>query len=100
MRYLLLAILFLIPTTALAITGDSSRFDFTNGQPAVVDDTTTTCDDTATIRYDFTSGVPTGVFDATANCVLAAQAPVVIPTVQVFIKEGSVVLKNGTVIVK
>lgn len=57
-----------MPSSAGAVSGDSAKFDFSAGQPTTVDDTTSTCNNTATIRYDFTSGQPTGVLDTTATC--------------------------------
>lgn len=75
MRYLLLALLLLLPAQASAITGDAARFDFTSGQPSIVDNTTSTCNNQATIRYDFTAGQPAGVFDTTATCSAAAGTP-------------------------
>ena len=71
MRYLILTIAFLMPVQALAITGGAARFDFVAGQPAIVDNQTSTCSGTATVRYDFVSGSPAQVFDATATCAAA-----------------------------
>ncbi len=71
-RVLFIGLLILCPvSSALAITGDASRFAFSAGQPMIVDDTTSTCNNQATIRYDFTSRQPTGVFDSTATCASA-----------------------------
>jgi hypothetical protein len=49
--------------SAAAITGGSARFDFTQGQPTIVDNQTSLCTGATTVRYDFTSGQPTQVFD-------------------------------------
>lgn len=72
MRYFLLIVAFLLPSTALAITGDSARFDWSRGAPAVVDDTTNACNDTATVRYEWYEGSPAPTFDSTANCTSVA----------------------------
>lgn len=79
MKYLLLVLplVFLLPASAGAVTGGSARFDFTNGQPAVVDNQTSTCNNQTTVRYDFTWGTPSPVFDTTATCTAAAAAPAV-----------------------
>ena len=85
-----------LPFMAFAITGDSARFDFSNGQPTIVDDTTTTCNNTATIRYDFSNGQPTGVFDTTATCTTAAT-----PTnANVILGDQTVILGNTNVILQ
>jgi len=68
MKYLLLIIVFLLPAQALAITGDAVRFDFSAGQPSIVDNTTSTCNNTATVMYAFSAGQPAQVFDSTATC--------------------------------
>lgn len=65
---LILPLLSLLPSQALAITGDSAIFDFSKGAPIVADNTTSTCNDTATVRYDFSAGQSVPVFDTTANC--------------------------------
>jgi hypothetical protein len=72
MRYILILLCFLLPATATALTGDATRFDFTQGAPATTDDTTTTCNNQATARYDFTAGVPAPMLDTTATCTAAA----------------------------
>lgn len=72
LKKLLLIPIFLLPFSALAITGQEARFDFTNGQPAITADATDPCTDTAKVRFDFTQGQPTEVYDSTANCTLAA----------------------------
>ena len=61
---------FCIPTSAIA--ENSAKFDFSNGAPAVMENATSVCTDTATVRYEFTSGTPSPVFDATANCTAAS----------------------------
>ena len=71
MKKLLYIAIAFIPFVAFAVTGGSAKFDFTYGEPTIVDDQTSTCNDTATIRYDFVSGEPQGVLDATANCTSA-----------------------------
>lgn len=63
---LIIAICF-TPVFALALTGDAARFDFTNGQPTIVDDSSTACKNETNLRYDFTNGQPTAVYDSTAN---------------------------------
>jgi hypothetical protein len=70
--FLILALAFLCPVPALAITGDDSRFDWSSGQPAVTADNTNTCNDTARVRFDWSMGQPAVVHDATANCTAAA----------------------------
>jgi len=50
---------------------DSGRFDWSLGQPTIVDDTVTTCSGTATVRYDWSLGQPLPVFDSTATCAAA-----------------------------
>jgi len=82
MKYILLTIAFLLPAQAIALTGGSARFDFVAGQPAIVDNQTSTCSGTATVRYDFSAGQPAQVFDATATCAAAVVASA--PTVQVY----------------
>lgn len=79
MKYLLiiLPLFFLLPSSAGAVTGGSARFDFTNGQPAVVDNQTSTCNNQTTVRYDFTLGTPSPVFDTTATCTAAAETQIV-----------------------
>lgn len=76
MRYLLflIAIFALTVLPVYAITGDNARFDFTNGQPTITDNTSSTCNNQAVVRYDFTNGQPTIVYDTTATC-----AAVVVP---------------------
>lgn len=53
---------------------DAAKFDFSLGMPQVIDDSTTTCNNQATIRYDFSLGMPDEVFDATATCTIAGAA--------------------------
>ena len=74
MRYLLIFLAFLAPIQATALTGGSARFDFTNGQPSIVDNQTSLCTGQTTVRYDFVSGQPAQVFDATATCTAAGAA--------------------------
>lgn len=93
---LLAAIALLLPSSALAITGDAARFDFSAGQPTTVDDTTTTCNNQATVRYDFTAGMPAPMLDTTATCTAVSTTPS--PTI--LIKGGSYVQKGGRTVVK
>lgn len=80
MRYLLLIAILIVPTQALAITGDSARFDFSAGQPTIVDDSSSTCNNQATIRYDFVSGQPAQVFDSSATCTAVGGATPATPS--------------------
>lgn len=84
MRYLLFIVLILAPLPALALTGDAARFDFSQGQPAIVDDATSTCNSQATVRYDFVSGQPAPVFDSTATCTAAVAATTNYPDIIFF----------------
>lgn len=63
MKYLIITILglFLVGGVAYAAT-----FDFSNGQPGVMDDGTVS-DTFEQTRYDFTNGQPTPVLDSTAT---------------------------------
>jgi hypothetical protein len=83
MRYLILILLFLIPSMANAVTGQAHREDWSLGQPAIVADATTDCNDTATARFDWSGGQPTVVIDATATCTTVAP-PVTGTTQDVF----------------
>jgi len=76
MKYLLLILplIFLLPSSAGAVSGDSARFDYSNGAPTTVDNSTSLCNNQATIRYDFTGGKPTPVLDTTATCTSNADA--------------------------
>ena len=78
MRNLLIIIAIL---TLPAITF-AARFDFTNGQPAVVNDGTPS-DSFEQTRYDFTNGEPAGVYDATA-------------TDQSSVSNSTLIMTNGT----
>ena len=71
-RYTLLSLLALTPFVAFAVTGEDTRFDWSLGTPTIVDDSTSTCNDTAVARFDWSLGQPTIVHDATANCTAAA----------------------------
>lgn len=85
-----------IPLIAMAITGDAHREDWSGGQPSVVDNSTTTCNNTATVRYDWSSGVPTEVIDSTATCASVASATITNPpTVQV---QGQVNIQGQIII--
>lgn len=77
MRYLLIIILLLIPINLFAVTGEDARFDWVLGQPAIVDDSTSACTDTAVARFDWVLGQPSVVFDATATCTAAVAAAAV-----------------------
>ena len=68
MRYILIIILFLVPITLFAVTGEDVRFDWELGEPAVTLNATLACTDTAVARADWVLGEPTVVFDATATC--------------------------------
>lgn len=87
MRYilLLLAALFVIPAVTFA-----ARFDFTSGQPSVVEDTTT-----STSRVDFTNGQPSVVFDATGDTPVV---PVVVSAPRVVLTSGTLTFGGGTTI--
>lgn len=78
MRYLIITILiisfFLTGSKANAVTGEQVRFDWTLGQPAITDDVTSACNDTAVARFDWVLGEPAITYDVTANCTLAAAA--------------------------
>ncbi len=96
-----LAILYLISTHPVsALTGDTVRFDFINGQPTTVDDTSTTCTGQTTIRYDFTNGMPTGVFDTTATCTAAAAGGTVNLQTIFKVSGGTLIIKGGTTLIK
>lgn len=95
----LLTVGYFFAKPAFALTGDAARFDFTNGQPTTVDNTTSACTGQTTIRYDFTSGIPTGVFDTTATCTAAVVASAVVPNI-FLIKGGTGIVRGGTMIVK
>lgn len=97
-KILLLLGLLALPLAAFAITGDSARFDFSNGQPTTVDDTTVTCNNQATIRYDFSSGQPTGVFDTTATCTATGIEAIIEPGT-VILTAGSLIITGGILIV-
>jgi hypothetical protein len=71
MRLLFLLTIFLLPCTALAVTGDEARFDWSYGQPSIQADNTSTCNDTATARFEWSYGQPAILLDATANCTSA-----------------------------
>jgi hypothetical protein len=70
--YIILSLLLLTPFIALAVTGENTRFDWSLGQPTIVDDSTSACTDTAVARFDWVLGQPAIVHDATANCTAAA----------------------------
>lgn len=74
MRKLLILALILSPLTAVA-EGNEGRFDWSLGQPSIVEDATSPCTDTAKVRYDWSLGQPTQVFNATATCTAEAPAP-------------------------
>lgn len=96
MRYLLVIIIFLLPASALAITGNKTRFDWVLGQPAITDDATSACNDTAVARFDWSLGQPTIVHDATANCTLAeAAVTVAAPRPQIIWFDGVVYYQNA-----
>ena len=74
MRYLLIIILFFIPLTLFAVTGEDVRWDWELGEPAITADATNACTDTAVARFDWVLGEPTIVFDATATCTAVVPA--------------------------
>jgi hypothetical protein len=94
MRYLALIALFLSPFSALAITGGSARFDFTQGAPSIVDNQTSLCTGATTVRYYFTSGQPSQVFDSTATCTAVS----VTGNPRIIILQGSVVNNQGSIV--
>src|SRR3990172_12410072 len=67
MKYIISLLLGLFFAT-IVYAADSSRFDWTLGSADVVVDTTTTCNNQATIRYAWSLGQPHPVHDATATC--------------------------------
>jgi len=79
MKYLLFLIIILAPLPLIAL--DAARFDWSWGNPAIVDDTSTTCNNQATVRYDWVWGEPVQVFDTTATCTAAAGGTPVTPRV-------------------
>lgn len=94
MRYAIFILVILsIPLGAIAL--DSARFDWSLGTPSVVDDSTTSCNNQATVRYDWTLGVPDSVYDSTATCAGGGGGT---PTVSshLYIKDGNALyIKNG-----
>lgn len=62
------------PSLSVALTGPSSRFDWSLSRPAIAADNTSTCNDTATARFDWSLGQPTVVHDATATCTAVTPA--------------------------
>jgi len=81
---------FTIVGLLIAGTAFASRFDFILGEPAVVDDGEVG-DTLEQSRYDFTFGEPSIVFDSTA---------VSADTVDITIKNGSIKIDNGVIIIK
>lgn len=94
MRYLI-ALLLLFPASAIALTGDAARFDFTNGQPAITADNTTECGLQATARFDFTNGQPAIVFDSTADCVDDGPEPPDPSDDKLIVNNGTLRIDNG-----
>ena len=75
MKYFLLIILIIgliFGATKIYAASNNSRFDWTLGQPAITNDTTTVCTDTAKNRYDWVLGQPATTFDAIATCTAGA----------------------------
>ena len=81
MRYILIIVLFFVPITLFAVTGEDVRWDWELGEPAVTADATSVCTDTAVARFDWVLGEPTVVFDATANCTAIVVVPIADPGV-------------------
>lgn len=98
-RFLIFCIGLTLPINALAITGDAARFDFQADMPAVVDDTTSTCNQTATVLYDFPIGIPGTTFDTTATCTAVVVATGGVPT-NFKLKADAVTIKGGSFIIK
>lgn len=97
-RFLLILLTLFIPATAFALSGDAVRFDFTDGQPAVVDDDTSICNHQPTVRYDFTQGQPDQVFDSTATCAnvvsgLPSESQLIVGQGQFILKQGQLILE-------
>ena len=64
MKFLILTILFSFFLTGIWLQARAARFDWTLGEPSVVEDITSGTSDDDT-RYDWTLGQPDTVFDAT-----------------------------------
>ena len=67
MKYLLLLAILFLPLSTKALVYEA-RFDFSQGQPTVMTNSTATCSSASEIRFDFTMGQPTQVLDSTATC--------------------------------
>ena len=75
MRYLLILALLLLPFgEAIAITGPSSRFDWSLGRPTVTANASSACTGEATARFDWSLGQPTVVHSAGVTCTAAVAA--------------------------
>lgn len=72
MRYIILLIVVVSLGWGVKVYAlDSAGFDYANGVPSITDDTTTTCNNQATVAYEYANGVPSQVFDTTATCNVA-----------------------------
>lgn len=74
MRYLLLIpilALALMPSKAVAITGQDVEFLPGLGVPELMADTTASCNNQARVLYMPGMGIPEAVFDTTATCASA-----------------------------
>ncbi len=72
MRYLILTIIALsllfLGHQAQAVTGENVLFDWSLGQPTLVDDVTNLCNNQAVALFDWVLGQPRVVYDVTATC--------------------------------
>ena len=92
MRYLIFTILILSITSVAYATNDA-RFDFSIGQPEVVENATSATGNCA-IRYDFSRGQPMQMYDATASCPASATAS----QPRMVISKGSVYINSRVII--
>jgi hypothetical protein len=86
--------LILFSSKVHAVTGENARFDWVLGQPAVTDDATAACTNTAVARFDWVLGQPSVVFDATATC---GAATATAPAGQLRIFNGDIIIRNGQI---
>lgn len=92
MKYLIFTILVF---SLIAGTAYAARFDFSGGQPAVMDDGQLN-DLFEQTRYDFTNGQPTPVFDTTAVDETPTESTA---GATLIINNGSAVINNGSLII-
>lgn len=78
---------------------DSSRFQWGDSKIGVVDDSTTTCDNQATVRYGWGMSKLRPVYDSTATCSVAGGTPNSGPAI-LYIKDSDVRFKNSDLRVK